>query len=65
MRLFGVSIWREAPGVISPGFCWCATYGCWMHCTGSLVGLWSLITEWQHDRHVVGRVRLATTPRSR
>lgn len=53
--MFGVTIWREAPGVIGPTACWCAGYSCWLHTSGSLMGLLvSLVREWKHDRHLSG-----------
>jgi hypothetical protein len=53
-----VRIFRERAGVISPGPCWVCVYGGvpgWMHAYESLPKLlWSLITEWKDDRHIVG-----------
>ena len=51
-------IFRERAGVISPGPCWVCVYGGvpgWLHAHESLPKLlWSLITEWKDDRHLVG-----------
>ena len=58
VNLFGVLLFRERVGVISPGPCWVCTYGGvpgWLHANeGLLPLLWEVITEWQADRHVVG-----------
>lgn len=49
-------IWKEKPGVICPGSCWCASYfGCYLHVRESFLGLlWELITQFRHERHIVG-----------
>jgi len=51
-------IWREKPGVISPGTAWCCTYDGvpgYLHIHDSLPQLlWELITEFRSDKHLVG-----------
>ena len=48
-------IFRERAGVISKQPCWVCWYGCWLHTADSLLALlWSVVTEWKHDRHLVG-----------
>jgi hypothetical protein len=51
-------IWRERPGVVSPGPCWCCAYDGvpgYLHLHESLFRLlWQVITEFRHDRHLVG-----------
>lgn len=55
VSLFGVTLLRERSGVISEGPCWVCLYGCWMHCCGTLPELiWSFLTEFRSDRHLVG-----------
>lgn len=55
MKLFGYTIVKEKPGVISPGACWVIFYGAWMHTGGSLLGtIWNVIIEYKNDRHLVG-----------
>lgn len=50
-----MKIWREKAGVISVGPCWIVTYGSWMHCCPGIASLlWSLLTEWKSDQHLVG-----------
>lgn len=50
MRLF-----RERAGVISPGPCWVCIYGCYLHADENLFRLlWSVITEYKNDKHLVG-----------
>lgn len=54
-NLFGFLLFRERAGVISPGPCWVITYDCYMHCDENLLRLlWNVITEYKHDRHLVG-----------
>jgi len=55
LNLFGFTLFREKRGVISLGPCWVCFYDCYMHADESLAGLiWSLVTEFRHDRHLVG-----------
>lgn len=50
MRFF-----KEKPGVISPNSCWVCFYDCYMHADESLIKLlYSIITEFKHDKHLVG-----------
>ena len=52
---FHIYILKEKAGVISPTPCWIATYDCYLHTNNTLMGLlWSLLTEYKHDRHLVG-----------
>jgi hypothetical protein len=55
LNLFGFLIFRERAGVISPGPCWVCIYDSYMHCDESLLRLmWSVMTEYRDDRHLVG-----------
>ena len=55
LELFGFTLFREDPGVISSGPRWVCFYDCYMHADESLPRLiWSLITEFRHDRHLIG-----------
>ena len=55
LNLFGFILFREERGVISPGPCWVCFYDCYMHADESLPRLiWSLVTEFRSDRHLVG-----------
>jgi hypothetical protein len=50
-----MKIFKEKPGVISVKHCWVAIGGGYMYIEDTLLGLiWLLITEWKHDRHLVG-----------
>lgn len=50
-----MKIWKETPGIISEGKCWCAAYGCWLHIEDSLFKLIiNVIKEYKHDKHMVG-----------
>lgn len=57
-RIGNVNIWRERPGVVSPGHAWCASYGGipgWLHICDSLPSLvWEVVTQFRSDRHLVG-----------
>lgn len=54
-RLFGFTVWKEPPGVISEGACWICCYSMYMHCCG---GFWELIynviTEYKSEHHICG-----------
>lgn len=55
--IFGHVIYREKPGVLSEGPCWVCWYGqgCWGHfCDGFWELIWNVITEYKHDRHLIG-----------
>jgi hypothetical protein len=56
--LFGITLFRERPGVISPEACWVCSYGGipgWLHTNRSLLPLlWEVATEFRGDRHLVG-----------
>ncbi len=53
-RLFGFAVWKEEAGIISPGPCWVCGYGMWMHTDDTLCRLlWSVLTEYKSDRHLV------------
>lgn len=55
MKLFGFTIYREKPGVISKGPCWVCFYGYWMHADYPFWRLiWNVVTEFKNDRHLVG-----------
>ena len=48
-------IWKENPGVISRGTSWCCSYSSYLHIHDNLHQLlWEVITEFRHDRHLVG-----------
>ena len=48
-------VWRERPGVISIGPCWCYLRGCYLYtAAGPLRLLWQIVTQWQDDRHIAG-----------
>lgn len=50
-----MKLFREKPGVISPGPCWVCFYDCYMHCNESLFWLLvEVVLEYKHDRHLVG-----------
>lgn len=55
MNIGRLRIWRTRPGVIGDTAAWCASDGGWLYSHDSLPGLlWQVITEWRHDRHIVG-----------
>lgn len=55
MRIFGFYIHRIEAGQISEGPCWACWYGCWGHFTDGFFELiWNVITEYKHDRHLIG-----------
>lgn len=46
---------REKAGVISSVPIWIFFDSCWMYEDESLLRLfWKVITEWRHDRHIIG-----------
>jgi len=48
-------IFREKPGVIGPRACWVAIDRPWLYMADTLPGLlWQILTQWRHDRHMVG-----------
>lgn len=51
-------IWREKPGVVSPGPAWCCMYDGipgYLHIQDSLPSLlWEILTEFRNDKHLVG-----------
>jgi len=51
-------IWKVSPGVVSPGTSWCCSYDGvpgYLHIHDTLHQLlWEVITEFRHDRHLVG-----------
>jgi len=48
-------IFREKPGVISPGHIWVGMYDCYMHYNESLWKLvWEMVTQYRDDHHLVG-----------
>lgn len=50
-----IHIFKQKAGVISENDCWVAMYAGHMHIEDTLLKLlWSLLTEWKHDRHLVG-----------
>lgn len=52
-----MKIFKEKPGVISEGPCWVAVpKSCdYLYIEDTLLKLlWTLITEWKHDRHLAG-----------
>ncbi len=45
----------SGPGQISPSGCWVWFCGCYMYSGRTLCSLaWQVVTEWEHDRHLVG-----------
>jgi hypothetical protein len=58
MRLPRIWIHRQKAGVISDCDVWCCWLGhgmTWLYVDDSLLRLiWTVITEWKHDRHLVG-----------
>ena len=56
--LFGITLFRERPGVISHGACWVCVYGGipgWIHTRESLLTLlWEVVMEYKNDRYLVG-----------
>lgn len=49
------NIWKQKAGVISKGPCWCAYFGGYLYIEDTLLKLlWVMLTEWKHDRHLVG-----------
>lgn len=52
---FHFHIVKEKPGVISEGPCWVCTSQGYLYTHDSLFGLlWTVISEWKNDRHLVG-----------
>jgi len=51
-----LKIYREKPGIISEKSVWVALDGAgYLYTSATLLGLlWTLATEWQNDRHIVG-----------
>lgn len=55
-----IAIRKEKPGVISEGPCWCIWVWekrglTWLYTGETLLQtLWWLVTDWKHDRHLVG-----------
>lgn len=50
-----MKIYREKAGVISEGPAWVCIDLCWMYTADTLwFLLWTLVTEWRHDRHLCG-----------
>ena len=49
-------IFQEKSGVISPHPVWCCVYdGCYLHTCDSLPKLlWEVLTEFRHEKHLVG-----------
>jgi hypothetical protein len=54
MRIGGLLITRDRESAVSSNG-WLGMYGCWLHIDDTLLGLiWQMITEFKHDRHMVG-----------
>lgn len=50
-----IRIFKTKAGEVSPEPCWCCIYSCHMHLDDTLFGLlFSVITEWKDDVHLVG-----------
>lgn len=49
-------IFKEKPGIVSHGTCWIAvTDDGYLYIEDTLLKLlWCLLTQWKHDRHMVG-----------
>jgi hypothetical protein len=58
MTLPKIRLCKEKAGVISEDVCYCCwlDHGmCWLYTGNSYFDvLWQLVTEWKHDRHLVG-----------
>jgi len=47
------ALWREQPGMISEGACWCLSYDIYFHANESLWGLAKeVVTEYKDERHL-------------
>lgn len=46
----------EPAGVVSECACWLITHRCWMYGPSRTLRqcVWEMLTQWQHDRHLVG-----------
>jgi len=51
-----IKIFKEQEKVISPNRVWVAIIeNTWLYTSNTLIGLiWKLISEWKHDKHLVG-----------
>jgi len=50
-----MKIFREKPGIISEDACWVGLHDCYLYVEDTLVELLvTILTEWKHDRHLVG-----------
>ena len=50
-----MKIYKEKAGVISEKPIWMCWHRCWLYTADSFLSLIIiLITEWKHDRHLVG-----------
>lgn len=48
-------VWRSKPKEISPDPTWCCYSAGYLYIHDWLIGLvWQVLTEWKHDRHLVG-----------
>jgi hypothetical protein len=48
-----MKIWKEKPGVISKGPCWCCLYSFYLHTSNSLLGLVvDVVTHWKSDKRL-------------
>lgn len=51
----GCSIHHQVPGVISENYCWVVMYPGYLHIKDSFLSvLWEVLTEYKHDKHLVG-----------
>lgn len=57
-----MTIFREYPGVVSDDICWVCIYGPYLHIEATLPRLlWNVLTEFRHDRHRGGVMRVRDT----
>lgn len=55
LKIFGHTLWKERPDVISKVPVWCCSYSCYLHVHESLWDLLrEVVREHRHDRHMVG-----------
>lgn len=55
MRIGNYQIFKEKAGMISLGPCWVCFYPGYLHAHDTLLGLlWQVVTEYKHDKHLVG-----------
>lgn len=54
-RIDFMKLFREKAGVLFPGPCWVFLDNCYLYADESLFRLlWTIVTEWKSDKHLVG-----------